>query len=66
MSRSKRLQPLAQIADRQQQDAARLLKQSREELGRYEARLVELRSSTAKSMSAGSSRRETAGWGRVR
>jgi len=44
MSRSKRLQPLAQIADQKQQDAARLLKQSREELGRYEARLVELRS----------------------
>jgi len=44
LTRSKRLKPLAQIADRKQQDAARVFRQSREELDRYEARLVELRS----------------------
>jgi flagellar FliJ protein len=43
VSRSKRLMPLAQIADRKQQDAARVFRQSRDELEGFEARLGELR-----------------------
>ncbi len=43
MTRSRRLQPIARIADRRQQDAARVLKESREELDRNETRLEDLR-----------------------
>lgn len=43
MTRSKRLKPIARIADHRQQDAARVFRESREELERYQLRLAELR-----------------------
>ncbi len=42
MNRSRRLQPIARIAERRQQDAARVLKESRDELDQNEARLEDL------------------------
>lgn len=43
MARSKRLEPLARIAEHRQQDAAGRFKQSRERLARYQAKLEEMR-----------------------
>jgi flagellar FliJ protein len=43
VTRSQRLQPLARIADRRQQEAARRLQRLREELSRHEARLAQMR-----------------------
>lgn len=42
MTRSQRLKPVARIADRKQQDAARLFRLSREELEHYRQRLVQM------------------------
>ncbi len=43
MTRSERLRPLAQVADRKQHDAALAFKKSQEELAGYQRRLVEMR-----------------------
>ncbi len=43
MNRSKRLEPLSKLADLKHQDAARIWQQSRDELGRLQQRLAEVR-----------------------
>ena len=43
MPRSRRLEPLAKVADKRQQDAARVMQQHREELARYQQQLDDMR-----------------------